>query len=155
MSGYVHLIWAGVCILALVAGALFERHEGASSIKAQDFQASERQSEAVASARANSEAQISEIRETYETAITNARGAVPAVPGAPAMPVRVQSPTFQTRARAVLCPPAPACRTDEAPPISGPPGASGAAESEIGAEADAQVIALQRYITEVCKPEPQ
>jgi hypothetical protein len=150
MSEYAHLIWAGICIQALVAGALFERHEGAQACINRDTQAETKQEVQQGVKLAHGEDTSKEIGSDFDAATHNPPAGEP-------LHLLMCTPAQPPRARPVSSPSPAAAQHHGAAPVPQPdPGAQPAARDigpaldSIGTDADAQVIALQRYVTDVC-----
>ena len=152
MSVYAHLIWAGICVLALVVGALYERHEGAAASIARDTAAETKIEVKDAAAEATATAETQKEMSDYAQATSQ--------PVTTAPVVRVCAPAKPSGAGKVL-PAAPAAgATDAGADV---PGAAqpdsvgsdiGEPIEEIGRKADAQVAGLIDYVTKVCPPPP-
>jgi hypothetical protein len=150
MSLYAHAIWAAIVFLALILGALYERHQGAQSCLAADAVAATKQQVKVAVGQASATAEVAKEMSDYAQATGQPVTTAPIVRVCPAAKPSRPGPVLPAAA-----PAGAAARAAELPAAPGPAAAGsdlGASLEAVGRDADAQVRGLIDYITQVCPP---
>jgi hypothetical protein len=148
MSIYAHLIWVGICVLALGAGIAYERHEGAKACIARDVKAAGAQETKVTAQESAAAEEVKREGEVHDQTV-----AEPVIPIAPVRVCPLAQPSHPSRvlqttaagSGAAESPdvPAAAARHSDAVDVGEP-------LERVGQSADAQISGLVDYINHVC-----